>query len=473
MTSHTKLSGGSHPPRARLDRIFHSLEGALGTGMVLSAKEVLETYAEDDSGFGAFQPDFVIRARNTQDVSIILKEASREGVPVVPRGGGTGRVGGALAVYGGIVLSLEKMNRITAIENENFLARVEPGMILEKFHQSIEEAGLFYPPDPSSLDSCSVGGNVACNAGGPRALKYGVTSNYVLGAEFVLPDGTILKTGRSTVKGGAGYELHKLIVGSEGTLGVITGITFKLVAKPSHIETALITFPTARAALQSSQDIMKSGILPRSLEFMDALSLAAARTKVPRQLPETAGGCLLVELDGSSADTLLEEMGRVAEICDKHGSGEALVAQDEAQRRDLWTVRREVAPALREMHPCRVSEDIVVPRAALAGIVDELQTTATKHGIKIAAFGHSGDGNIHVTVLYDEPTREAADAACTDTLRLAVKHGGTVAGEHGTGIQKVGALALEQSAELLEFQRGLKKYFDPAGIMNPGKVVAI
>ena len=471
MLTPTRLSAGERPSSAALARIHKSLRSALGGDRVLKTKEILDVYAVDESGFGHFLPDFVIRAKTTQDVSIVLSEASMEGVPVTPRGGGTGRVGGALPICGGIVLSLEQMNRIVEVDEDNFTAIVEPGLVLEKFQNFVEEKGLFYPPDPSSLDSCSVGGNVACNAGGPRALKYGVTSNYVLGLEVVLPNGKIYQTGRMTVKGGAGYEVHKLMVGSEGTLAVITGITFKLIAKPTHLETALVTFADPFSASRAAAKILKAGVLPRSIEFMDRTSMAAARSRAPRHLPAEAGACLIVELDGFD-ESLLEEMGKVGEVCEAEKAQQIFIAQDESQRRDIWTARRELSPALRESNPCKVSEDIVVPRSRLPTVVERLEALAEKHKIKIAAFGHAGDGNIHVNVLFNEEQRPTADTVCLEVLKLAVEVGGTVAGEHGTGIQKVEAVKLEQSKEFLEFQYRLKRFFDPAGIMNPGKVVS-
>ncbi|MGK5088681.1 FAD-linked oxidase C-terminal domain-containing protein [Bdellovibrionota bacterium FG-2] len=472
MITPTRAEAQPRPSSAVIERITSHLGKALGPGRVINDRRVLETYADDQSNFGRFPPDLIIKAESAQEVSLVLQEAARERVPVVPRGGGTGRVGGALAISGGIILSLEKMNKIQTIDEENFLARLESGVNLGFFQQAVEEQNLFYPPDPSSFDACTIGGNVATNAGGPRAFKYGVTANYVLGVEVVLPTGEILQTGRNTFKGGAGYELHRLMVGSEGTLGVITGVTLKLVARPTRVETALVVFSDPLAASRAVLGIMKAGITPCSIEFMDRVSIEAARSRSARGMPKDAGACLIIELDGYD-DRLLEELSRVAEICEQHQALQVLMAQDESQRRELWTARRDLSPVLRELYPCKVAEDIVVPRSKMPDLIEGVEKISRKHGLTIATFGHAGDGNFHVNVLFDEEHRPMADCACLDVLKLAADLGGTVAGEHGTGLQKVDYLKFEQSKELLDFQGRLKRFFDPAGILNPGKVVPV
>lgn len=461
--------GKPRPTADAVDRVALALERALGSGRVLRGEAVLDRCARDESGLGVFPPDLVVKPCSAAEVAAVLRAASAAGVPVTPRGGGTGRVGGALPVHGGIVLAMEDMNRIVRIERDNFLARVEPGVVLAALHSAVEDAGLFYPPDPSSLDSCTLGGNVACNAGGPRALKYGSTAAFVLGVEVVLPSGEILETGRNTPKGGAGYELQKLLTGSEGTLGVITAVTCRLVARPASVMTALVTFPGTRAACGATVALLHSGVTPRSIELLDRASLAAARTRAVRHVPPGAGAALIVEVDGRDAEDVERSMPVVAACCEAHGAQQVLIAQDEAQRRDLWQARRELGPALKQAHPCRIAEDVVVPVGRLADTLERAEEIGARHGVGIATFGHAGDGNVHVNVLFDEVTRRAADAAAAEILGAVVAFGGTVAGEHGTGLQKAGALALEQSAELLELQRRVKRVFDPAGIMNPGK----
>jgi glycolate oxidase len=409
MISPTRAAQGVRPSKDKVDKAASVIAAKLGSERALRGEEVLRAYAKDESLLGEFLPDIVVRARTTEEISFVVETAAREGVPVVPRGGGTGRVGGALPTSGGIVLSLEEMTRILEIDKTNLLARVQPGVILESFQKAIASEGLFYPPDPSSLDRCTIGGTVACNAGGPRAFKYGCTGNFVLALEAVLPDGRIIRAGRDTIKGGLGYELHKLMVGSEGTLAVITEVTLRLLAKPKSASAALVIFQSHTQSMQAVSVILSSGLVPSCLEFMDKTASGMIATRVPKFMPSDAGASIIIEFDGDC--DVLSELQRAADICRREGATKVIIASDERSRNELWAARRELSPALKASHPCKVSEDIVVPRSSLSKAIDYFEALAGCYGVTIAAFGHAGDGNIHVNVLFEESKREKAEQA--------------------------------------------------------------
>jgi len=406
------------------------------------------------------------------DVRAVFEVASHHRVPVVPVGARSGKSGGSLATRGGIAVSTERMNRILEIRPADLTARVQPGVITGVFQAEVERHGLFYPPDPNSLDLCSIGGNVAENAGGPRALKYGVTREYVLGLEVVIPTGEILRVGRQTIKGVAGYDLTALFVGSEGTLGIVTEATLKLLPRPRHVATALVCFPDVEAAARAVTRVLAEGVIPRCLELLDDVSVQAiARAGSPFQLPPGAGAALLVETDGHDAEQVFAEMARVAELLQESATGEVIVAQNEAQRRDIWETRKYLSVSLRKLHPMKLSEDIAVPRSRIPEMVARSREIGKAHGLLVATYGHAGDGNLHCNVLFDgERQREAAEAAVGDILRAAVDMGGTITGEHGVGLAKRDFLEYEQGAALVGLERRIKATFDPLGILNPGKM---
>jgi glycolate oxidase len=390
---------------------------------------------------------------------------------VVPRGAGTGVVAGALACGGGVVLSLERMDRILEIRPGDLTARVQPGVVLARFQAEVERHGLFYPPDPNSVDLCFLGGNVAENAGGPRALKYGVTRDYVLGLEVVLATGEVLRLGRQTIKGVAGYDLVGLLVGSEGTLGIVTEITVKLLPRPRHVATALVCFPDVASAAGAVTRVLAAGVLPRCLELIDDVSVQAIAQGSPFQLPPGAGAALLFETDGNDEEQVFAEMARVAEMVRGDAAGEVIVAQNEAQRRDIWETRKYLSVALSKLRKGKLGEDVAVPRSRIPEMVARSREIGRRHGLLVATYGHAGDGNLHCNVLYDgEPERAAADAAVGDILRAAVDLGGTITGEHGVGLAKRDYLAYEQGEAVMGLERRLKALFDPLGILNPGKI---
>jgi glycolate oxidase len=338
--------------------------------------------------------------------------------------------------------------------------------------KAVEAQGLFYPPDPASLAFCTLGGNVAENAGGPRALKYGVTREYILGLEVVLPTGEILRTGKRTIKGVAGFDLTALMVGSEGLLGVVTEITTKLLPLPLAVQTGLCLFTDVGAASRAASAVLAAGVLPRALELIDDVAIAAsAAAKAPFQFPPSCGAALLAEVDGNSPETCALEMERVGGLCQREGALDVLIAQTESQRRDLWETRRRVSINLKALHPMKISEDIAVPRSRIPEMVREIQAIGRKLGLQVACYGHAGDGNLHANVLYDRAEeRPRVDEAVGAMLRAAIAMGGTITGEHGVGLAKKEFLELEQGRDMVALQKRLKALFDPKGILNPGKM---
>jgi glycolate oxidase len=441
-----------------------------GRSVVQDADRLLE-YGRDESELGTFPPQVAVLVESAEDVRKVFAIAARHRVPVVPVGARSGKSGGSLAVHGGIAVSTERMNRILEVSVEDLVARVEPGVITGVLQGEVEKVGLFYPPDPNSFEICSIGGNVAENAGGPRALKYGVTREYVLGLTVVLPTGEIIRTGHRSIKGVAGYDLTALFVGSEGTLGIVTEIMVKLLPRPRHVATALVAFESVAVAARAVSRVLAQGVIPRCLELMDEVSLAAAMKTSPFQFPAGAGAALLLETDGNDEEQVFGEIVRVAEIIQGDASGEVIVAQNEAQRRAIWETRRYLSVNLKAIHPLKLSEDVAVPRSRIPEMVERAKRAGESRGLAVATYGHAGDGNLHCNVLFDrEDERPRVDEAVAEILRAAVDLGGTITGEHGVGLAKRDFLPYEQGEELLALQRRLKGVFDPLGILNPGKI---
>jgi glycolate oxidase len=441
-----------------------------GRSVVQDVDRLLE-YGRDESELGTFPPQVAVLVESAEDVRKVFAIASRHRVPVVPVGARSGKSGGSLAIHGGIAVSTERMNRILEVSAEDLVARVEPGVITGVLQGEVEKLGLFYPPDPNSLDICSLGGNVAENAGGPRALKYGVTREYVLGLTVVLPTGEILRTGHRSIKGVAGYDVTALLDGSEGTLGIVTEIMVKLLPRPRHVATALVAFGSVAVAARAVSRVLAQGVIPRCLELMDEVSLAAAMKTSPFQFPAGAGAALLLETDGNDEEQVFGEIVRVAEIVQGDASGEVIVAQNEAQRRAIWETRRYLSVNLKTLHPLKLSEDVAVPRSRIPEMVERAKRAGEGRGLAVATYGHAGDGNLHCNVLFDrEEERPRVDEAVAEILRAAVDLGGTITGEHGVGLAKRDFLPYEQGEELVALQRRLKGVFDPLGILNPGKI---
>ena len=428
------------------------------------------TYGHDESDQGDFQPALVVFPRDTAEVQRVVRACNTHRVPLTPVAARTGKSGGSLPIRGGVSISLERLNRIIAIRPEDLTATAQPGVVLGDFQRAVEAVGLFYPPDPNSAPSCTLGGNIAENAGGPSALKYGVTRDYVLGLEWVLPTGELLRVGRQTIKGVAGYDLVGLFVGSEGTLGIATEITVKLLPRPGVVMTALIPFTDVLAAARAVNAVLLGGLLPRCLELLDDVALAAVAGKGVA-FPVGAGAVIIAEVDGTTEEGVFAELNLLAAIAKQHGGLEAQIAVDRDQRERLWATRRMVSPALRELQKYKFSEDIVVPRSRVPEAIERFKAIGRKFGLTVATYGHAGDGNLHTNVLYRSPAdRPRVELALEELMKETVALGGTITGEHGVGIAKKKYLSLEQSPQLIDLQRRLKVFFDPCVILNPGKV---
>lgn len=455
---------------ALLERAQAALVEVLSAGQVRRDASTLESYAEDESDSGVYPPDLVVFPESTEQVSAVFRTCQALGVPFTPCGARSGKSGGSLPLLGGVAVSLERMNRILSVSGEDLTAVVQPGVITGELMKAVEAQGLFYPPDPNSWEFCTMGGNVAENAGGPRALKYGVTRDYVIGLEWVLPSGEVLRVGRRTIKGVAGYDLVGLFVGSEGTLGVATEITVQLIPKPRHVKTALVIFDSVHTAARAITAVLKAGILPRTLELIDDVALQAVDGR-GFNFPPGAGSAVIAEVDGNMEEGLFAELAWLGEICEQHGAREVLVAQDESQREKLWAARRVVSTALRSLRPYKISEDIAVPRSRIPDIILALKKMGEELGLPVATYGHAGDGNLHANILYEGPHQRAlVEKGIQRMLELTVSMGGTITGEHGVGHAKREYLAMEQSEAVLELQRRLKGFFDPSGMLNPEKI---
>ncbi len=440
--------------------------------------ERLKTSLEDricysyDATMKEFLPDAVAYPQNAEEVRRTVLLANERRFPVIPRGAGSGFSGGSLPVREGVVLSTERMDRILAIDTENLVAVVEPGVVTERLKEEAGKRGLFYPPDPASLKFCTIGGNLAECAGGMCAVKYGVTRDYVLGLEAVLGTGELVRTGVYTVKGVVGYDLTRMLVGSEGTLGIITKATLRLIPRPEAVATILAYFPVAEQGARAVAGMVEERITPCAMELMDRTALECVRKVADLPIPEGAGCALLVEVDGSEGAVPLEA-DRVESACRRYGAIEVGRAADASGRDRLWTLRRSISPAIRQVNPVKLNEDIVVPRSRLVEMFSFLSRLAAKSGLTIVNFGHAGDGNIHVNIMIsgrDEEERRRADKAVEEVFRKTVELGGTISGEHGVGISKAPFLEMEVGPVGVSVMKRLKACFDPNGILNPGKI---
>jgi glycolate oxidase len=451
------------------------LEGELGPGAVVAEAPGLESYARDETPGLSVPPDLAVLPRSAAEVAAVLRLATAHGFPVIPRGAGTGVVAGALAVGGGVVLSLERLNRILEIDADNMMAVVEPAVVTGQLQREAAARGLFYPPDPQSVDSCSIGGNVATGAGGPRAVKYGVTRDYVTGCELVLPTGEVLTLGGKIVKYATGYHLLDLVIGSEGTLGVVTQVTLRLLPLPGHRASLLVPFATLEEAAAAVAEIVRRRLQPAALEFMDAGAIDASRRFLERELPfPDAGAHLIVEVDGHTAEAVGAAYEAIGELCLARGAADVLVADGRAEQETLWKGRRVVGEAVRSQNRDVAKQDVVVPRMAIPELVAGLREIGARAGAPVICFGHAGDGNVHVNILGgdldEEPWRRAKAEVFPALIREVYRLGGVLSGEHGIGWLKKGELASVLPPRHLELMRGIKRVFDPAGILNPGKV---
>jgi glycolate oxidase len=451
------------------------LTAVLPAGSVITDPEVLAKYSRDETPDLERAPDILVMAASARDVSETMKVCASLDVPVIPRGAGTGVAGGTIPVEGGVTLSLERMNRIIEIDRENLVAVVEPGVITRDLQEKALECGLMYPPDPSSLDSCSIGGNVAVSAGGPRAVKYGTTRDYVIGMEFVLPTGEIITTGGKFIKNATGYNLSALLTGSEGTLAVITNIILRLIPAPPASIDLLIPFDGIGTALEAVHAITSSRIVPTTIEFMEEDALRLVAEYLGEEMPfPLAKAHLLVQVDGAAEDDVYRQAELIVSTL-RLDAEDVIVASTKEQREKIWKARRAIREAITRKSPVFLAEDSVVPRAAVHDFLTALKKEFGARGLKSIMFGHAGDGNVHVDVLrYDMP--ESGWKPLVVELRkliysTAVSFGGTISGEHGIGYTKKDYLPLAMSGAEMELMRRIKKAFDPRGILNPQKKV--
>ena len=438
--------------------------------IISTAPEDLICYGFDASGV-EMSPSAVVWPRSTEDVVKVMKYAYEHSIPVVPRGAGTGVTAGAVPSKGSIILSFEKMKRILEIDSENLQVLCEPGVINGRLQRELEWKGLFYPPDPASMHFCTIGGNVAENAGGPRALKYGVTRDYVMEMESVLPNGDVITMGVKTSKGVVGYDLSRLLTGSEGTLAVFTKIRLKVLPLPEEVITLLAIFNNLEASGDAVSKIISSRIIPRTLEFMDHEAVAAVEKFKPVGLPADAEAILLIELDGYPA-SIQKEAQKIVDICQQMGA-DIKIAEDQEARNKLWASRRAISPALYHLKSDKINEDIVVPRNRVTEMLKRLRRLSEESGLTVVNFGHAGDGNIHVNIMVDkadtgeyERGLSLVEKVFQETLSL----GGTISGEHGIGLTKANYIGMELSKKEIEIMQSIKKMFDPKNILNPGKI---
>jgi len=455
--------------------IVEALRRIAGDGNVLIGEEKVEPYSHDQTVGLRAEPEVVVRVTSAQQVSDVFRLAQRERIPVTPRGAGYGLSGGAVPVEAGIVLSTEKMNRILEIDGANLMVTVEPGVITGDIHRAVEAEGLFYPPDPASLDSCSIGGNVAEGAGGPRAVKYGTTKDYVCGLEVVLPSGEIVHSGGKLVKNVTGYNLIQLLIGSEGTLAVVTQIILRLLPLPKVQVDMLVPFDDFQAAADTVSDIIAHRILPPAIEFMERDSILAVERLLEKQVPyDDAAAHLLIQLDGNLQEAVDAELEIVGELCLSHGARDVLVAKDRPTRDRLWETRRKIIESLNHESPVNHMEDVVVPRAQIHLLLRGIKAIASRHGVRIISFGHAGDGNVHVNVLKDDLPEERWEQMVPpvqeDIYRLALSLGGTLTGEHGIGATRRRYLPLALDGTQIAIMRQIRDVFDPNHILNPGKI---
>jgi glycolate oxidase len=452
-------------------QIIRELKGLLGRGRVKTDMESLIAYSYD----GTFQerlPDVVVKAFDVSEVSKIMKIAGAYGVPVVPRGAGTGLSGGVVPLKGGIVLEMTAFNRIIEINTRNKYAVVEPGVCTNDFAEAVEKAGLFYPPDPASSKSSTLGGNVAECAGGPRGVKYGVTKDYVMGLELVLPDGEILNVGNQ-VDGETGwFDLPLLFTGSEGTLGIITKIIFRLMDKPEQKQTLLAKYDQVVDAGKTVSSIIKNGVIPTTMEIMDRTTIQAVENFLKIGLDTKKDAFLLLEVDGSKYE-VTKQLEQVKQICLECGAVEVETASTKEESDRLWKARRSISGACGKINPTKIGEDATVPRSKIPEMIVRLREIADKYQLKMVIFGHAGDGNLHPNILTDKRNSEAmerVEQAVGELLNAALSLGGTLSGEHGIGYMKAPFLKMELGEIGYQTLKKVKEVFDPKGVLNPGKI---
>jgi glycolate oxidase len=447
----------------------------LGEGAVLSDRESRENYGSDETEDLNLPPEVVLIPETTEQVSKIMAYCHQNLIPVTPIGALTGLSGGALSIMGGVGLSMRKFNRILEIDEANLQATVEPGVITQVFQEAVLEKGLFYPPDPASRGSCTIGGNLAESSGGPKAVKYGVTRDYVINLQIVLADGTIMWTGANVLKNATGYDLTRLIVGSEGTLAVITKAVFRLIPRMKFDLLVLVPFQDAKKACEAVSATFRAGITPSAMEFMERDALLWVNDFIGGDvpIPDDIKAHLLIEVDGNHEETLFKDCEVIAQVMESHGAGEILFASSAAEKDKLWEMRRKVAEAVKA-NSIYKEEDTVVPRFKLPDLLEGVKRIGDSYGFKSVCYGHAGDGNLHVNIIKggmsDEDWNNKLTQGIRELFTLVIELGGTISGEHGIGLVQKGYMDIAFKENELDLMRSIKKVFDPNGIMNPHKI---
>jgi len=451
-------------------KIINEIIKIVGKENALTSPEERKCYSYDARTDGA-TPDLVVFPSSADEVSQILLLANKYRFPVIPRGQGSGLTGGSVPINGGVVITFTRMNKILEVDTKNLVAVVEPGVITFVFQEEVAKYGLFYPPDPASYKYSSIGGNVAECSGGPNSMKYGVTRDYVLGLEVVKATGEIITTGVKTMKGVVGYDLTRLFVGSEGTLGVITKIILKLIPAPEAKATILALFKKVEDTAEAVSGIVAAKIVPSTIEFMDRASIRCSEQANPMGIPEDIEGLLLIEIDGN-ADSIQALAEKIKAVLIEHNADEVKLTQDPVEADKLWQARRVVSQATYNLNPVKIAEDVVVPRSNIPRLIRFLEETGRKHGIPILSFGHAGDGNFHVSLMIKETEEDYAKAhrAVEEIFSETIRLGGTLSGEHGIGTAKAPYISMELAPEVIETMKSIKRVFDPNNILNPGKI---
>lgn len=454
---------------------LEQLRSLIGSWNIFVDQETLENYSHDETEDLKYLPEVVIKPENTGHVSALLKFCNENNIPVTPRGAGTGLSGGALPVYGGISLSMEKMNKIIKIDERNLQAHVEPGVITEVLIQEAAKLNLLYPVDPSSKGSCFIGGNVAHGSGGPRVVKYGTLRDYILNLEVVLPNGDVIWTGANTLKYASGYNLTQLMIGSEGTLAVITKIVVKLIPKPQYNLVMLASFPSAESACEAVSAVFRAGMTPSALEFMERAGMewVVKYEDIKFEIKDHINAYLLVEVDGNNLDILRTDCEKIGEVLFGYECDDILLGESASQKNELWNMRRKMPLSVRANSVYK-EEDTVVPRAELPVLLKGIKDIGAKYGFKSVCYGHAGDGNLHVNIIKDSMSEEdwknKLPLGIHEIMELAVKLGGTLSGEHGIGLVQQPFMNIKFSEVNIQLMRSIKNVFDPKGILNPGKM---
>ena len=456
--------------------IIDQFKAIVGTQFILTDAENINKYGRDETENLFYAPEVIVKPKNAQEISDLLKICNQHLIPVTPRGAGTGLTGGALPNFGGLVISTERLNSILEIDERNLQVTTEPGVITEVLQNAVKEKGLFYPPDPASKGSCFIGGNISENSGGPKAVKYGVVKDYVLNLEVVLPTGEIIWTGSNVLKNATGYNITQLIVGSEGTLGIVTKIVLRLIPHPKHDLLLLAPFNSLEKASEAVSAIFRAGITPSAMELMeiDAITLAAKMldsTAIP--LTEGLAAHLIIEVDGNNLDVLMSEMEAISEVLSNFEVGELYFADDAQQKNELWKIRRKANEAS-VAAGYTIEEDTVVPRAELPQLIKGVKALGEANGFKVVCYGHAGDGNLHIRI--NHPTIKKSFESdemkniLTSLFEIVKKLGGTISGEHGIGLIQKSYMPVMFDKVTLDLMSGIKKTFDPNNILNPGKI---